>query len=149
DFGRGRQPAINVTWDDAQRYVSWLSKLTSKPYRLLSEAEWEYAARAGTQTVYSWGDEIGKDNAACNACGSGAFKGRPAQAGKPAPVGSFAANQFGLHDMHGNVSEWVEDCYHKNYQRVPSDGSVASEPVEDCYNTSLQPERPGWVVVLA
>jgi formylglycine-generating enzyme required for sulfatase activity len=117
-FGRGRQPVINVTWDDAQRFVAWLSRMTSKPYRLLSEAEWEYAARAGTQTAYSWGDEIGKGNANCLNCGS---KWDGTQA---APVGSFAPNQFGLYDTHGNVWEWVEDCYQGNYNGAPTDGSA-------------------------
>jgi formylglycine-generating enzyme required for sulfatase activity len=115
-FGRGRQPVINVTWNDAQDYVAWLSKVTGKPYRLLTEAEWEYAARAGTQTAYSWGDEIGKGNANCNSCGS------QSDARQTAPVGSFAPNAFGLYDMQGNVWEWVEDCYHVNYDGAPTDG---------------------------
>src|SRR5262245_14217833 len=89
DFGRGRQPAINVSWYDAQRYAAWLSKMTGKSYRLLSEAEWEYAARAGTKTSYSWGDEIGKGKANCLGCGS-EWDGK-----RTAPVGSFAANAFG------------------------------------------------------
>ena len=110
-MGRGTQPVINVTWDDAQQYVAWFSKMTGKPYRLLSEAEWEYAARAGTTTAYSWGDEIGKGNANCNGCGS-EWDGR-----QTAPVGSFAPNQFGLYDMHGNVWEWVEDCLHDQLRR--------------------------------
>jgi cobalt-zinc-cadmium efflux system protein len=101
---------INVTWDDAQRYVAWLSKMTGKPYRLLSEAEWEYAARAGSDKAYSWGDEIGKGNANCNVCGS---KWDNMQT---APVGSFAANQFGLYDMAGSVWEWVEDCFNLSYE---------------------------------
>src|SRR5262249_16523912 len=105
-FGRGRQPVINVTWHDAQRYVSWLSRMTGKAYRLLSEAEYEYAARAGTQTVYPWGDQIGKGNADCYGCGS---KWDYVQ---PAPVGSFAPNAFGLYDMVGNLYEWLEDCDH-------------------------------------
>jgi formylglycine-generating enzyme required for sulfatase activity len=117
-YGRGRMPVINVTWDDAQRYVAWLSRVTDKRYRLLSEAEWEYAARAGTQTAYSWGDEIGKGNANCKGCGS-QWDNR-----QTAPVGSFAPNAFGLYDMHGNVSEWVEDCSHDNYDRAPIDGSA-------------------------
>ena len=91
--GRGRQPANNVTWDDARYYAAWLSRMTGKPYRLLSEAEFEYAARAGTQTAYPWGDEIGENNANCDGCGS-LWDGR-----QPSPVGSFAANRFGLHDM--------------------------------------------------
>jgi formylglycine-generating enzyme required for sulfatase activity len=117
-WGRGLRPVMNVTWNDAQRYVAWFSKVTGKFYRLLSEAEWEYAARAGTHTAYSWGDEIGKGNAHCDDCSS------PRDAGQTAPVGSFAANVFGIHDMHGNVWEWVEDCYHRNYSGAPTDGSA-------------------------
>ena len=117
-WGRGRQPVVNVTWDDAKRYVAWLSRMTGKTYRLLSEAEWEYAARAGTQTAYSWGDEIGKGNASCFDCGS------QWDDKQTAPVGSFAANSFGLHDMQGNVWEWVEDCEHADYEGAPDDGSA-------------------------
>ncbi len=117
-WGRGRQPVINVSWDDAKRYVAWLSKFTGKTYRLLSEAEWEYAARAGTETVYSWGDEIGKNNANCDGCGS-EWDGR-----QTAPVGSFAPNAFGLYDMQGNVAEWLEDIPHANYEGAPADGSA-------------------------
>jgi formylglycine-generating enzyme required for sulfatase activity len=117
-WGRGRQPAINVSWDDAKTYVAWLSRITGKTYRLLSEAEWEYAARAGSQTAYPWGNEIGKGNANCNGCGSH-WDHKQA-----APVGQFPANAFGLHDMHGNVWEWVEDCYHENYNQAPTDGSA-------------------------
>jgi formylglycine-generating enzyme required for sulfatase activity len=118
NMGRGTQPVINVSWDQAQQYVTWLSNMTGRSYRLLSEAEWEYAARAGTTTVFSWGDEIGENNANCNACGSGWDSRRAA------PVGSFAPNQFGLYDMHGNVWEWVEDCWHTNYEGAPEDGSA-------------------------
>jgi formylglycine-generating enzyme required for sulfatase activity len=116
-WGRDRQPVTNVSWDDAQRYVEWLNRMTGKPYRLLTEAEWEYAARAGTQTAYPWGDEIGTGNANCNGCGS-QWDGK-----QTAPVGSFAANAFGLHDMAGNVWQWVEDCYHDDYYGAPTDGS--------------------------
>src|SRR5947207_15970422 len=89
--GRGRQPVINVSWDDATKeYLPWLSRKTGKTYRLLTEAEWEYAARAGSQAKYSWGDEIGKNRANCNDCSSQwDNKGT-------APVGSFTANAFGL-----------------------------------------------------
>ena len=107
---------INVSWDDAQSYVAWLSRMTGKTYRLLSEAEYEYAARAGTQTVYPWGDDIGKNNANCDGCGS-RWDGK-----QTAPVGSFAANAFGLYDMVGNVWEWAEDCYHDSYNGAPADG---------------------------
>jgi formylglycine-generating enzyme required for sulfatase activity len=117
-WGRGRQPAMNVSWEDAKTYVAWLSRITRKDYRLLSEAEWEYAARAGSETAYPWGNEIGKGNANCIGCGS---KWDSKQA---APVGQFPANAFGLHDMHGNVEEWVEDCYHENYDGAPTDGSA-------------------------
>jgi formylglycine-generating enzyme required for sulfatase activity len=132
-FGRGRQPVINVTWDDARRFVDWLSRMTSKRYRLLSEAEWEYASRAGTQMAYSWGDEIGTGNANCLKCGS-KWDGRQA-----APVGSFAPNQFGLYDMHGNVWEWVEDCYHDNYNGAPTEGSAwAAAAGGDCHRRVLR-----------
>jgi formylglycine-generating enzyme required for sulfatase activity len=118
NMGRGTQPVINVSWDHAQRYVTWFSKMTGRSYRLLSEAEWEYAARAGTTTAYSWGDELGKNNANCNGCVS-EWDSR-----RTAPVGSFGPNQFGLYDMHGNVWEWVEDCLHTNYEGAPDDGSA-------------------------
>jgi len=118
NMGRGKRPVINVSWDDVQQYMAWLSKMTGRPYRLLSEAEWEYAVRAGTTMAYSWGDEIGKNNANCNGCGS------EWDSQRTAPVGSFAPNQFGLYDMHGNVWEWVEDCWHTNYEGAPNDGSA-------------------------
>jgi formylglycine-generating enzyme required for sulfatase activity len=117
-FSRGRQPVIEVTWNDAQRYVAWLSKMTGKSYRLLSEAEYEYAARAGKETAYPWGEDVGKNNADCGGCGS-EWDGK-----QPAPVGSFAANQFGLYDMVGNVWQWVEDCMHYQYAGAPADGSA-------------------------
>jgi formylglycine-generating enzyme required for sulfatase activity len=119
-WGRGRQPVIYLSWDDAQAYVAWLSRMTGKAYRLLTEAEYEYAARAGTTTAYSWGGEIGRNNANCMGCGS-QWDGK-----QPAPAGSFAANAFGLYDMLGNVWEWVDDCYHDNYDdgAPPTDGSA-------------------------
>ncbi len=117
-WGRGNRPVVNVDWEDAQEYVFWLSAETGFEYRLLSESEWEYAARAGTRTAYSWGDEIGRNRANCFNCGSRWDDDRTA------PVGSFGANPFGLHDMHGNVDEWVEDCSNDSYDGAPSDGSV-------------------------
>jgi formylglycine-generating enzyme required for sulfatase activity len=111
---------INVNWNDAQRYVSWLSRRTGKPYRLLSEAEWEYAARAGSSTAYSWGEEVGIGNAHCKDCGS------PWDTNQTAPVGSFSPNSFGLYDMHGNVWDWVQDCYQRNYNETPTDGSAST-----------------------
>jgi formylglycine-generating enzyme required for sulfatase activity len=117
-FGRGTRPVIYVSWDDTQQYVAWVSRMTGKRYRLLTEAEWEYAARAGTTTAYSWGGEIGRGNTNCIGCGS------QWDTRQTAAVGSFAPNAFGLHDMHGNVVEWVEDCFHGNYDGAPADGSA-------------------------
>lgn len=108
--GRGRRPVVGVAWRDAQAYVTWLNAATQGPaYRLLSEAEWEYAARAGTTTAYSVGDAITRQQAV--------FQSRLTD-----PVGSYAANAFGLHDMHGNAAEWVEDCYNSNYSGLPTHG---------------------------
>ena len=117
-FGRDTKPVIYVNWDDAQTYVAWLSKMTGQPYRLLTEAEWEYAARAGTTTAYYWGDDIGKGNANCDGCGS------QWDDKQTSPVGSFAANHFGLYDMAGNVWQWLQDCYRRNYDGAPTDGSA-------------------------
>jgi formylglycine-generating enzyme required for sulfatase activity len=123
-FGQGTRPVINVSWGEAQQYVAWFSKMTGRPYRLLTEAEWEYAARAGKTTAYFWGDEIGKSNANCSGCGS-QWDNR-----QTAPVGSFAPNVFGLYDMAGNVWQWVQDCYHDNYNGARTDGSAWT--VGDC-----------------
>lgn len=116
-WGRGRRPVINVTWHDTKSYVIWLSEQTGKKYRLPTEAEWEYAARAGTQTAYWWGNDIGQNNAVCAHCSNQWKK-------QTAPVGSFNANVFDLHDTAGNVWEWVQDCWHKNYHNAPIDGSA-------------------------
>ncbi len=123
-WGRGRRPVINVSWDDAKEYVRWLSRKTGMPYRLLSETEWEYSARAGTTTRYSWGDEVGHNWANCIGCG-GSWGSK-----QTALVGSFLPNRFGLHDVHGNVWEWVEDCWNGSYASAPSDGSAWTD--EDC-----------------
>ena len=96
----------------------WLSRMTSQPYRLLSEAEWEYAARAGSTTAYFWGDEIGVGNANCKGCGS------QWDNLETSPVGSFKPNAFGLYDMNGNLWQWVEDCYHNDYKDAPADASA-------------------------
>jgi formylglycine-generating enzyme required for sulfatase activity len=122
-WGRGKRPAIHISWGDAKAYVSWLSNKTGKRYRLLSESEWEYAARAGTTTRFSFGDILSPSQA--NYDGSTDGSG-PSDVNrqKTMPVGSFPANGFGLHDMHGNVSEWVEDCWHNEYTATaPVDGS--------------------------
>jgi formylglycine-generating enzyme required for sulfatase activity len=136
-WGHGTRPVINISWNDVQGYVAWLSKQTGKPYRLLSEAEWEYAARAGSDKAYSWGAEIGKGNASCDGCGS-QWDGK-----QTAPVGSFAANAFGLHDMHGNVFEWVQDCFQDNYNGAPADGSVRSD--DDCKRRVVRGGSWFWI----
>jgi formylglycine-generating enzyme required for sulfatase activity len=110
-WGRGRRPVINISWNDAQIYVRWLCKVTSKPYRLLSESEWEYACRAGTETAYSFGDAITEEQAQ--------FMYELGFDRSTVEVGSFNANAFGLYDMHGNVWEWCRDRWHNSYARKP------------------------------
>ncbi|MCB1915627.1 MAG: formylglycine-generating enzyme family protein [Rhodocyclaceae bacterium] len=116
NWGRDAQPVIKVSWNDAQVYLNWLSEKTGRSYRLLSEAEWEYAARAGSTTRYPWGDEPGRGNANFDASGG------PLGSRQSTPVGRFDANRFGLYDMIGNVAEWVADCWHGSYQGAPADG---------------------------
>jgi formylglycine-generating enzyme required for sulfatase activity len=113
-WSRGRQPVINVHWDDTQAYIVWLSQETGKTYRLPSEAEWEYACRAGTTTRYSFGDTITPDHANYGDSGLG----------RTSEVGAYPANPWKIHDMHGNVWEWLEDDWHENYQSAPTDGST-------------------------
>jgi formylglycine-generating enzyme required for sulfatase activity len=123
-WGRGNRPVMNTSWGDAKAYVAWLSRKTGQPYRLLSEAEWEYAARAGTTTMFSHGETISPT--AANYDGSTDGSG-PSDVNRQStlPVGSFSANAFGLYDMNGNVSEWVEDCWHDDYAAgAPTDGSA-------------------------
>ena len=116
--GKDDAPITNASWSDAKQFVTWLAGVTHKPYRLPTEAEWEYAARGGTQTRYWWGDELQPGMANCKNCTS------LASAEQPIKVGSFNPNPFGLYDMGGAVDQWVEDCWHKNYQGAPSDGSA-------------------------
>jgi formylglycine-generating enzyme required for sulfatase activity/serine/threonine protein kinase len=142
-WGRDKRPVINVSWDDAKEYVAWLKRKTGKDYRLLTEAEWEYAARAGTRTRYSWGNDASHEfaNYGSDTCCSGLAQGRD-QWVNTAPVGQFAANAFGLHDLHGNVWEWVEDCYIDNYYGGPNDGSARTTG-----NCSRRVLRGGsWVI---
>jgi formylglycine-generating enzyme required for sulfatase activity/serine/threonine protein kinase len=129
-WGRGSRPVIHVNWEDATAYSAWLSKKTGKSYRLPSESEWEYAARAGSTKKYSWGNDIGRNNAVCNGCGS------QWDAKQTAPVGSFKANDFGLLDMHGNVFEWTQDCWNGSYAGAPSDGSAWTR--RDCNRRVLR-----------
>lgn len=104
-WGRKSRPVIHVSWSDVQQYLKWLNQKTAGNYRLPSSEEWEYAALAGSKTKFYWGDEAGKNNANCDACG-GKWGGK-----QSAPVRSFKPNQFGLYDMVGNVSEWVSNCF--------------------------------------
>jgi formylglycine-generating enzyme required for sulfatase activity/uncharacterized caspase-like protein len=118
-FGRGNQPVMNVSWGDAKQYVAWLARKTGKSYRLLTEAEWEYAARAGTTTAYYWGDS---DSDICQYA-SVDKGGDGCGTNRTSPVASKRPNAFGLYDMLGNVWEWVEDCY-GGIDGVPSDGNA-------------------------
>lgn len=113
-WGRGRRPVINVSWNEAEDYCKWLSKKTKQSYRLPSEAEWEYACRAGTRTRYAFGDQI-------TAVDANFFDSNQ---NKTTEVGSYLPNPWGLCDMHGNVWEWTQDTWHENYQGAPTDGSA-------------------------
>ena len=136
-WGRERRPVIHVSWEDAQAYVSWLSGLTGQQYRLPSEAEWEYVARAGTVTARYWGEDVSKlcrhANGAARPPGRLRFRALSGYVadgpcsddyGTTAPVGSFAPNAFGLYDVLGNVSEWTQDCWNDSYAGAPTDGSA-------------------------
>ena len=121
-WGRERRPVIYVNWEDAQAYVTWLSRQTGQAYRLLSEAEWEYVARAGTTTPFHFGRTISTSQA--NYDGDYTYGGgrRGQNRERTVPVGSFRPNAFGLYDVHGNVYEWAQDCWNENYAGAPSDG---------------------------
>ncbi|HEY9051624.1 MAG TPA: formylglycine-generating enzyme family protein [Gammaproteobacteria bacterium] len=122
DWGRGNRPVVNVSWEDAMAYILWLSDKTGQTYRLPTDGEWEYAARAGSDSQYWWGSELGLARANCEGCGS-LWDGD-----KTAPVGRFPANAFGLHDTAGNVFEWVADCYHNSFEHAPPDGAALDKP---------------------
>lgn len=129
-WGRDRRPVVNVSWLDAQAYAQWLSEQTGQPYRLPTEAEWEYSARAGTESVYWWGDRIMQGFAVCDGCGS-QWDGHSS-----APVGSTHANPWGVHDLSGNVDEWVQDCYQPDYSNAPGDGSA--EQATGCHQRVMR-----------
>ena len=118
-WGRGNQPVTNVSWYDAQLFIKWLNRVTTpeKHYRLPTEAEWEYAARAGTQSIYWWGNNMEHNRANCSDCASPWYR-------QTAPAGSFRPNSFGLNDTSGNVYEWVQDCWHDSFERVSQNSSA-------------------------
>jgi len=118
DLNAATHPVFFVSWNDTLAYTKWLSAQTGKTYRLPTEAEWEYAVRAGTSTAYWWGRKLGSDKAHCFACDTGLDPRLPTK------IGRFEPNAFGLYDLAGNVEEWVYDCYNKNYEGAPTDGSV-------------------------
>jgi serine/threonine protein kinase len=122
--GNSEFPVTNISWLDVQKFMNWLKKASGKSYRLPTESEWEYAAKAKIDTTYSWGNGIGNDKANCRECFS------PKQPPKPMAVRSFDANQHGLYDIHGNVWEWVQDCYVANYKSTPTDGTAYE--FDDC-----------------
>jgi formylglycine-generating enzyme required for sulfatase activity len=127
-----KAPIRDVSWDDAQLYLKWLSSSNGKKYRLPSEAEWEYAARGGTTTRYWWGDQMVTGKANCKDCGP------PWQIEGPANAGSFAANPYGIYDMNGSVWEWVDDCWHASFKDAPADGAAWDQP-----NCSMRVIRGG------
>jgi formylglycine-generating enzyme required for sulfatase activity len=125
-WGRGDLPVINVSWDDVQSYLAWINgRAGGQRFRLLTEAEWEYAARAGSKAAFAWGASPSHKyaNYGAETCCAGFEEGADRWV-NTAPVGSFPANAFGLHDMAGNVWEWVQDCYADSYAGAPSDGSA-------------------------
>jgi formylglycine-generating enzyme required for sulfatase activity/uncharacterized caspase-like protein len=125
-----RAPVRNISWSDAQQYVAWLAKTTGRSYRLPTEAEWEYAARANTESVYWWGDDAGVGNANCKDCGGEYDRKAPAE------VGSYRPNPFGLYEMSGGVWEWVSDCWNDSYDGAPGDGSARDQ--SDCRQRVLR-----------
>lgn len=141
-WGRDQLPVINVSWSQAQQYVLWLSNKTGQRYRLLSEAEWEFVSRAGTKTQYSFGDSLN-----CNQAHYGQSDGLCGTNQKTLPVGSFAANPWGLHDLHGNVWEWVQDCRNANYEDAPA--TAAARTTGDCerrmYRGGGWSSSPAWL----
>jgi formylglycine-generating enzyme required for sulfatase activity len=140
-WGRGQRPVIMVSWDDAQQYVKWLSGKTGQTYRLPSEAEWEYAARAGSTTPFAFGERI--TTAQANFDGDFTYNGsaKGESRGKTLPVGSLAKNAWELYDLQGNVWEWVQDCWHDSYQGAPADGRAW---VSNCAEDRRLLRGGGW-----
>lgn len=133
DHGRGTRPAVGMSWYDAQRFVGWLNWKTGNDdaYRLPSEAEWEYAARAGTVTAFPWGNHVDHDRGNFGTGANGQrgphAEGRDRWFNETAPVASFPPNAWGLYDMHGNIFEWTQDCYEADLAHAPVDGSASTE----------------------
>jgi formylglycine-generating enzyme required for sulfatase activity len=133
DYGRGKRPAVGMSWYDAQHFVGWLNwKVDADDaYRLPNEAEWEYVARAGTTTAYPWGSELdynyGNFGVRGHEIRGGFAEGRDRWVNETAPVGSFPANAWGFHDMHGNIFEWTQDCYEADFKHAPTNGEANTE----------------------
>lgn len=127
DWGQGRQPVINMSWDDAQSYIRWLNQVTGLRYRLPSEAEWEYVARAGTTTPFYTGETLTAAQANFN--GTSPYLDEPASIyrKRTLAVGSFDPNPFGVHDILGNVFEWTQDCWNERHEGAPNDGSARTD----------------------
>ncbi|MGH8476017.1 MAG: formylglycine-generating enzyme family protein [Methylococcales bacterium] len=147
-WGRGTRPVIHVSWHDAKAYCEWLGQETGKNYRLPTEAEWEYACRAGTPTPFYFGDTISTEQTNYNAIYvyKGGVQGEYRK--KTLAVGPFPPNQFGLYDMHGNVWEWCEDPWHDNYEGAPSDGSAwigGNDSSPRVLRGGSWGDVPGWV----
>jgi formylglycine-generating enzyme required for sulfatase activity len=116
-WGRGDRPVIDVSWNDTQEFLGWLSQKTGQTYRLPSEAEWEYASRGGATSPFWWGKDVGTGHAKCADCGGD-------QSRQTSPTGSFRPNAFGLYDTAGNAAEWVQDCWNQTYSGAPGDGAA-------------------------
>jgi formylglycine-generating enzyme required for sulfatase activity len=122
-WGRGRRPVIYVSYDDTKAYIEWLRQKSGKAYRLPSEADWEFAARAGTSTPFAAGETLAPTQANFDASNLPGTRKQGTYQGTTVEVGTFPANPYGLHDMEGNVFEWVEDCANKNHAGAPADAS--------------------------
>ena len=146
-FGRGKRPVIGQSWEDADRYVQWLSRRTGQLYRLLSEAEWEYVARAGSETARWWGDSASDQCIHANGFGFNVSGPCSDEYRDTAPVGSFPRNEFGLYDVLGNVWEWTQDCLNFSYDGAPTDGRAWL--TGDCGDRIIRggswEDQPEWI----
>ena len=122
---KGNFPVVCISWNDANQYIQWLREKTKKPYRFISESEWEYAAKAGSNGNYSWGNSVD--------CSKASYGLTDCNKSQPDSVKSYSPNEFGLYDMHGNVSEWLADCWHASYEGAPNNGNAWTENCDDSY----------------